>query len=552
MSLTVAEILAMEPLRSAEPEVVAGASHLARPVRWVHISEQPDVAGFLKGGELLLLTGIGLGEDPASQARFADELADVGAAAIAVRLGAAFDRLPPALVERAEARGLPLVALHRRIAFVTVTEAVHAAIINRQVELLEKADLVRREFTGLVMRGVGLHRILERLSTIVACSVVLEDAAHQVVEIVTFGSETSEILDGWETHARTGHAATGEGEVHLDDEGCAWVSIALRGEPWGRVHLVQPANPFDDIDLLAIDRAADAIGLALLTDRETRSLGEQARRALISDLVHERFGSPDEFVRRGRSLGVALEDQTLVAIVLELSGFADLIEQEGLDEHDRAEARTGFLESLRGAIRAQRSVSLSATEGDRVVAVVGIPAELDERTVAARIGVDAIDAIAGRWGDHVAPVVGISDAATPTTLRRAVEQATEAAAYGAKVQPGAGVHRYADLGIYHLLLPLGEGPELARFVEDELGPLMRHDVEGRTPLLATLRVYLDHGGRATAAAAELHVERRTLYRLDRIAQLLGRDLREPETRLRLGVALRGLELLRRRDLSGRA
>lgn len=94
MSLTVAEILAMDPLRSAKPEVVAGASHLDRPVRWVHISEQPDVAGFLKGGELLLLTGIGLGEDPASQARFADELADVGAAALVVRLGAALTACP--------------------------------------------------------------------------------------------------------------------------------------------------------------------------------------------------------------------------------------------------------------------------------------------------------------------------------------------------------------------------------------------------------------------------------------------------------------------------
>jgi PucR family transcriptional regulator, purine catabolism regulatory protein len=106
------------------------------------------------------------------------------------------------------------------------------------------------------------------------------------------------------------------------------------------------------------------------------------------------------------------------------------------------------------------------------------------------------------------------------------------------------VYHYGDLGIYHLLLPLAEGPRLANYVEAELGALLEHDARNRTPLVATLRSFLDHGGHVSAAARDLFIERRTLYHcVGTITRLLGRDLANPDTRLRLSVALRALDLL---------
>lgn len=56
----------------------------------------------------------------------------------------------------------------------------------------------------------------------------------------------------------------------------------------------------------------------------------------------------------------------------------------------------------------------------------------------------------------------------------------------------------------------------------------------------------------SAAARELFIERRTLYhRIDSIGKLLGRDLGNADTRLRLSVALRGLDLLQTRRGSDR-
>ena len=50
-------------LRELELEIVAGEAGLDRAVRWVHISELADPTPWLSGGELLLTTGLQLGDD---------------------------------------------------------------------------------------------------------------------------------------------------------------------------------------------------------------------------------------------------------------------------------------------------------------------------------------------------------------------------------------------------------------------------------------------------------------------------------------------------------
>ncbi|MFD4599406.1 PucR family transcriptional regulator [Streptomyces sp. NPDC058464] len=60
----------------------------------------------------------------------------------------------------------------------------------------------------------------------------------------------------------------------------------------------------------------------------------------------------------------------------------------------------------------------------------------------------------------------------------------------------------------------------------------------RDDLMTTARVVLDHGGEVTTAAEELHVHRTTLYyRLNRITELTGADLRTGADRTSLQLAL---------------
>ena len=131
MPLTLREVLDLDVVRRGSPHVVAGSGRLDVPVRWVHALELTDVGRLLRGGELVLSTGIALPDSPAELATYVASLAHVGVAGLAVELGRRYtEALPAALVAAAEARSVPLVELRREVAFIEITEAVHARIID--------------------------------------------------------------------------------------------------------------------------------------------------------------------------------------------------------------------------------------------------------------------------------------------------------------------------------------------------------------------------------------------------------------------------------------
>src|SRR6188472_1367770 len=81
--LTVADVLALELLRSADVSVAAAGHRLGNRVEWVHVFETPAVTGVLRGGEFLLTTGIALSAmTPAEVDALVAEVARAGAAGI--------------------------------------------------------------------------------------------------------------------------------------------------------------------------------------------------------------------------------------------------------------------------------------------------------------------------------------------------------------------------------------------------------------------------------------------------------------------------------------
>lgn len=131
-ALTLREILALDPVRASEPELLAGHTALDRPVRWVHSSEVYEGANFLDGGELLLTNGFGLSDpDEETRRRYVRELAARGAAGLAVEVGRSLPAMPEEVVDEARRRELPLLALHRVVPFVRITEAANRAIVAR-------------------------------------------------------------------------------------------------------------------------------------------------------------------------------------------------------------------------------------------------------------------------------------------------------------------------------------------------------------------------------------------------------------------------------------
>jgi DNA-binding PucR family transcriptional regulator len=98
---------------------------------------------------------------------------------------------------------------------------------------------------------------------------------------------------------------------------------------------------------------------------------------------------------------------------------------------------------------------------------------------------------------------------------------------------------YEDLGSYRLLAEVGELSAIDRFVEEWIGSLVAYGTNQGVDLVRTLSAYLECRGNYDATASALSVHRNTLkYRLRRIREVSGHDLKDADTLFNLQLATR--------------
>ncbi|GAA1507766.1 PucR family transcriptional regulator [Nocardioides humi] len=530
---TLADVLALPELQRGDPVVVAGRDHLARPVRWVHVSELSDIADLLSGDELLLNTGIALPSSPRALRRYVDGLVgvgDAGIAGLAIELGRRYtDALPPALVAAAEEQGLPLVALRRETSFVAVTQAVHRIVVNAHLAELEASEEAHRAFTRLTLGRARPQQVVDLVAEMADRPVVFENLVHHVIAYNTAGRDHDAVIGDWERRSRSSRRAGADG----------WQAVDVGPEPgrFGRLVLLADsadsaggADGVDGVDggatprqRMLLERGATALAMGRLIDRDAQSLELQAHRTLLTELAAG--VDVPHLASRLTSLGLRWKGRHVTGLVVRLPGG------------DAGELR-GVASDLLDELRIRRaSGSVGPVDDERVVALVahapGAGDALVDRLVqrlartGARLVVGAgspVEDVDGAGGS-IREALVVADSTVPTDPPRAV--------------------RLYDLRLRGLLHLLRHDPRVQQYVERELGTLLAHDAQTGEQLTRTLAAYCRAGGSKVRAAETCHISRPALYaRLHRIGQILDIDLADPENVLALHVALLARDVMR--------
>lgn len=117
-------------------------------------------------------------------------------------------------------------------------------------------------------------------------------------------------------------------------------------------------------------------------------------------------------------------------------------------------------------------------------------------------------------------------------------QAGAALEHGLKSGRTERIFFYEDYILQQLLSHATGNVPVRFFYTDGLTRLWKHDISSQVSYIDTLRTYLDCNKSISATARTLHLHRSSLIdRLNRIDQILGCDLNDPEERLKLQIVL---------------
>ena len=534
-SLTVAEFIELPIVKAGLPELVAGSEGLGAEVRWVHPLDVPDVSDLLRGGEMILTTGVSIGEDAAAQRRFVRDLEAEGAVGIAVELGFAWSRkLPKALVEEADRRHMPVVAFRRGIRFVEVSEAVNGSLLDSGHALARLGEELHRALDQLVLEGKAPEEILGEVSRRIGNPVVLEDATGELVALGSVTRPENEVVDTWS-------GLKWSDRDQSEAEGAIAVPVMVRGRGWGRVIAIQADREFDRFTPIALDRAAVAVGLGLMRGGEEAELRARTRGNLLFELASG-LTEPLSAARRASTLGFPRRHGQLVPIAA--------VWRAGEPESGVGyeEAWASLLPAIRAALSEPDRPALLGSRGNCMLGVLDrgtLGSEPDDVASRERLARRFSGVLSRHEIDPTSVVLAIGGAADSWDgLAPALVRARFAAEAGA-LGPVRSWHDASRTEIGQLLLSMRGTPELMRFSDERLGPLLDLPGDRGRDLLDTLEVFLHSLGRKTEAAAELEIERQSLYhRLSRIEEILDVDLKDGDTVLALHLAVMIRRLLR--------
>ena len=135
--------------------------------------EAPDIARWLRGGELLLSTGYQFRDQPDDFDDLVMALHKAGAAALGFK-GRFLSEFPPHAKDLAEWLGLPILGLPLELPYSDIIRIV--ILRTDEVESIRFSESVLRSFTQVVAEGGGADGIVRNLMSFLNTEVCFLDA----------------------------------------------------------------------------------------------------------------------------------------------------------------------------------------------------------------------------------------------------------------------------------------------------------------------------------------------------------------------------------------
>jgi purine catabolism regulator len=515
MSLSVGDLLRIPGL---DLRILAGSAGLARPIRWVHVSELEDPTPWLKGGELLLTTGMGVGTTPARHRAYVSRLTDAGLAGVGFGAGFSFKRAPKGLVEAAERAEFPLFEVPYPVPFIAITEAVFTRLVAEQYDLLSRSLESEHTLTRAVLDGEGVDGIVRALARATHGWVVLLDLHGSPIAATPASAEGFVPILGSELQSPRAEGLRFSLSVVERGQHIAIQPVTAQGriEAFLAVGKRETLTQFDRIV------SSHAVALLALELTKARAVSDTERRLKgdVLDQILRGALAPEQVKGALERLGFDLA--TPIAVVA-LSGAESADALAAICEEAMARRPGPFLTSPR------EDAVLIVLQPERSGFLAALRAE-----------------VATRSGGKI--LAGAGALLSFDELAQGVREAR----YALQVCRTEGrLHaEFADLGTYQLLLSLQDPEALRTFADSVLAPLDRYDHAHGGDLLPSLRAFLERNARWESAAKELLVHRHTLrYRMRKVEELSGRNLSSARDRMEFFLALRARDMLASGDAS---
>jgi purine catabolism regulator len=549
--ISVEEMMDLEIL--GDSKLIAGARGIRNTVSRVNIMADPDILDWVQEGEFLLTTAYYFEKDNIiAQKQLIKECSNKKLAGIGIKVLPYLDSLSKEVLDLADELNLPLIDIHYSIPLSDIMMDIFKEVFNKQASLLERIEKVHEQLMISMLEGNGIEDITRTIFNNIKNPVILNlSFSNQVYE--EFGDIDSGLREELLKDANNFYITRDNKAKlkRLDEDkvliGGKFVNrmimpIVLKDNVYGHIFTWSTNSPLGGFDLSIIESASTTIALAVLQELSVKEVEIRYRSDFFEDLISTDPKRKKKALDRAHFFNLNHNNY----YVIEVMSFKFKLEDENSDEHlfeylqDYINTAVMAIEEIMKYLNLEGIVS-AKLNGIQILISFEDPKSIDERLEELN---QRILQVLEKKFKNMEVKIGVGRAYKGLeNVNKSFSDAIKTIRTG-KAITNKDIITFDELGIFKILCQDFLVDELEDFYNSTLKPLSDYDEKKSTELVKTLETYFEHNGNLTRMSEQLYTHYNTvLYRINRIKEITGMNLDNPNDRLNLEIALKIKEIL---------
>ena len=540
--ITVREVLKLPALNTGV--LVAGEQGMDNKIMSVNVMEVPDVSYFVKPFDMLITTTYPIKNDSHSLATLIPKLVENNVSALFIVPEYYNDVIPEWMVEQAEQLNFPLVKMPKGTSFNEVINPVLEEILNRRAVKLQKNIELQNKFINIVLKGESLNEVLNVITSVQKIhSSVYSANLHLLAQSDSTSYQDEERIINSIEEIYSLRKDMRFPDIRLSNQESINLyvkPIILGEEKYGYVVLWhQDAEQSLKVEIDMIEQASNAIALEINKYREKFETTQKLRSTIVEDLFNKKIKSESELLSLGQLYDLDFSFSFLPICI----GF-DILNRSNISQHSNKEY-ISVVKKVRDIIHTffyqydRKSIVIDIELNSLILLPIRKGMTNSGLTIDAMKTIESIQKEVARISSlTISAGIGNRNEAI-MDLKTNYLQALSALQSSEDLNGKGSITLFENMGVYRILLTHGDEKLLHDFSRDFLSRLIRSDKEENTEYIRTLEIILQYYDNLRDVSRRLHVHYNTLhYRMNKIEEMLSINLKEPEVRINLQIALK--------------
>ena len=526
-------------------QLKAGKKGLTNKIFNANIIDNPDSFDWFTAGDFILTTGYIFLNDTALQRKLVKELADQNCAGLGIKVKRYWDEIPKAIIDEANARGLPVIEIPFTYSLAQISNIINAEVHQREDSVFKKYRDIHNAFSKCSIEGGNLWEIVKLTSDLVENPVIMLDSGFNLLSYYEQPSNPYKLADNLQLIERekvftkefTDGIPTSANKFTLsikrkfpDENGhivCRVIPIAYSQIIYGYIIVWEVVHKLESIDYIALESAAQSAAMERVKTKQMIEAQHKMKEDFYDDLLQGKIISVNAVKSLAEIHGMNPLRNHICAVINTKDAPRDILKEI-----------INICSDV--AMKCRRRVRSIIRENTVIMFIELEEAESRyEPSIEVRGFLERLELNINSSCKGLVYRIGVSNVCTDfLAIGKSCLLAQDVLRISAKLPTSEGVFYFNDLISYHLLDSTLDKVRLRSFFDSTLGSLRDYDKHNKGELMSTLESYYLANGNVSIAAKAMFIHRNTfIYRIEKIKQVLQNDLKDAEYNFNCQLAL---------------